>query len=546
MYITVREVLGFDCLQKSRLLAGEEGLDREIRYIDVIEVPDVASWLKEGGFYLTTGYSIKDDISAQLKLVESMVAKRAAALGIKFGRYLEEIPGKVISYCNQHCLPIISIPKEIPYLDISVPILTAILHRQAYLLQQGEKIHQELTRVFLKGGKQKEIAEALYGLMEKPVIIQDCRQKILIQVGAEDLQEEIKVDIANPIENLASRFCQDYRPIRIAESEGAIPRYIAPVIIYQRIFGYVSILETDPMLHDVDIKALEQASVVLALEMLKEKEKGEVANRLKGELLDDLVNGKYDSPLVIIRRGHYLGWNLTKSYFILYVDIDNFEDFILTNKDEVRIQSIKDIIKDTANHTISYYNREAILVNKNDSLVVLLSYRPEESQDERVEFAKKIKKSIETELPQFIISVGIGNFYPHINGLKQSYHEALQAITIGRDVFGQGQIYHYNQLGVYRLLVTLQENKNLRDYYYEVLGPILNVENDEMLMTICSMFRNFGNKSRAAKELCIHRNSLRYRLQKLERLLGVDLDDPEQWLELFIAAKIGQVLSKTT
>ena len=68
-------------LTRARLVAGAAGLDREVSFVDVLEVPDAAGWFRPHLLVLTTGYAVRDDAKAQLRLVEGLGRAGAAGPG---------------------------------------------------------------------------------------------------------------------------------------------------------------------------------------------------------------------------------------------------------------------------------------------------------------------------------------------------------------------------------------------------------------------------------------------------------------------------------
>ena len=72
MYITVREMLKIGVLQRAILICGENGLDNIVKSVTVMDVPDISKWLKGNEFLLTNAFTIKDDISAQKKLITDL------------------------------------------------------------------------------------------------------------------------------------------------------------------------------------------------------------------------------------------------------------------------------------------------------------------------------------------------------------------------------------------------------------------------------------------------------------------------------------------
>lgn len=130
MTITINEALKIGRLKEGEIIAGKEGLNRVISYVDVLEVPDIAPWLREKVLLLTTGYAIKDKPSMQINLIEELTIKGAAGLVIKEDRFLKTIPREMIYNANRLKLPIILIPGNIPYIEITHPLLNEILERQ--------------------------------------------------------------------------------------------------------------------------------------------------------------------------------------------------------------------------------------------------------------------------------------------------------------------------------------------------------------------------------------------------------------------------------
>ncbi|MEW8974142.1 MAG: PucR family transcriptional regulator [Tissierellaceae bacterium] len=130
MTITVRDAIKVGKLSQGIVIAGDNGLDNVISYIDVLEVPDIAQWLTEGVLLFTTGYAIQENIEEQINLINLLHCKKAAGLVIKANRFLKEIPKEMIKLANKLNVPIISIPGDIPYVEAIYPIIREILSHQ--------------------------------------------------------------------------------------------------------------------------------------------------------------------------------------------------------------------------------------------------------------------------------------------------------------------------------------------------------------------------------------------------------------------------------
>jgi len=543
----VEDILDFKFMRNAQIVAGKKGIEREIKYVDIIEVPDIEGWIKEGGLFLTTGYSIKDNYQAQKKIVNYLDDRQGAALCIKKGRYFKNIPEVIMEAGERLDFPIIELPSDISYVDILLPLIGEVLEKDAYLLKRSEKIHKELTNVVLRGGGIDHIAQTLYKLIPRPVLIQDENQEILALVG--DLEEEkiIKNCLHIPKSKIKNKL-DNNKVVKVLETN-KFSRLMAPIIVSGNILGYVSIFETsDKKIEQIDYRAVEHAATVIALEMLKEKEQTETEKRLKTELLTDLIQGNYSSEKSIIKRANYLGWDFKKDYLAVVIDIHDLESYYLNldYQDEEHIQEVKDNIKELVRWELLMDNKETILINKSDSLIIFYNCQDLKSREDRkkdsLKFAQKIRKKILERIPQIIISIGIGNFHKNIEGLRCSYQEGYRAIKIGKKVYKENGIYHYDELGIFKILVELEDKNILKEFQREILGKLLKEDNEELLETIDALLKNIGNKSSAAEELNIHRNSLNYRIKKFSQLLDLDLNDSENWLKIYLAVKINQII----
>src|SRR5699024_1721104 len=126
MYI--RDVMELTVSYDTKIIAGSKGMNRTVHSIEVLEVPHVEQWLTPGKLLVTTFYTLKDDISAQKKLIEKLIINEASGLMIKFGRFINSLPKEILLFAEEKNFPIISIPKEISYENLLSP-----LYKQLYI-----------------------------------------------------------------------------------------------------------------------------------------------------------------------------------------------------------------------------------------------------------------------------------------------------------------------------------------------------------------------------------------------------------------------------
>jgi len=159
-----------------------------------------------------------------------------------------------------------------------------------------------------------------------------------------------------------------------------------------------------------------------------------------------------------------------------------------------------------------------------DSRTVILVKRvfDEMDEDELEQMAAAMEETILNETT-VKICIGIGRTKPSIFQLRESYLEAMQAIEVGLMYDVTGRIYRYDSLLLERFLheIPLQiSQKYCEAIFNEEARKVLN---EEMITTINKFFENNLNLSETARQLYIHRNTLVYRLDKIQRALGLDL-----------------------
>jgi sugar diacid utilization regulator len=150
-------------------------------------------------------------------------------------------------------------------------------------------------------------------------------------------------------------------------------------------------------------------------------------------------------------------------------------------------------------------------------------------------------------LPGVVVTVGCGRVYDDPLALRTSFSEAQRALTVGRHANGPGRVYAYDDLGLSRLLLACPEPE-LTAFHVEVLGPLLDFESahpgSDLLLTLQAFLASNRNAAAAARELFVHYNTVRYRLDRIEHLLGPFQNDAGRCLALELALRAGRLLAQ--
>src|SRR5215472_4779812 len=177
--MTVREALGLESLKSAEVVAGQDGLDRRVRWTHVVDLPDLTTWVRAGQLLLTTGLSWPKADAEQRSLIRQLADKKLAAVALAVPRYLEHVPHAARDEADRLDLPLIEIPFEVPFAQITEELQRAIIAEQYQIVERSEQIHRDLTRAAASGKNLHDLAHTLGTLLERSVTFEDASGKLL-------------------------------------------------------------------------------------------------------------------------------------------------------------------------------------------------------------------------------------------------------------------------------------------------------------------------------------------------------------------------------
>lgn len=241
----------------------------------------------------------------------------------------------------------------------------------------------------------------------------------------------------------------------------------------------------------------------------------------------------------IIEQAQYYGINLNKSYQIAVFHIDNLNKELqkLQIKDNRYVNEIKENIKKSIKREFNDYGLRHMMALVQGEFAVALIPTDMFSNDLLVMILKNIVKKVEMSY-HFKIVVGVGSSYDYTEEIKLSYQEAKSTIKISKILNSKEQIYFYDGLGVYAFLSQIKNDKFLDHYAnnkLKILEDADKIQDGCLCDTLEAYLDNNCNANATAETLFIHRNTMRYRMEKIKKILGTELTDISTFLELKLA-----------
>lgn len=505
--------------------------------VNIMEVPEVVRWLRGGELLFTAGFAFKDSPEVRLSLPQALKDKGVAALAIKPGQYLSAIPGDIIERCEQLSLPLIELPPDLPYMDVMLPIIEIIISDQLQRLKKSEEIHRRLLEALLSGEGMEGIARSLAALTGHPVVILD---QYFLPVGASGL------DLV-PEEGLGLEWCPEAGKyaVRVKWREEGREGVAVPARVGRLTAGYVVVLERAGHLDEQDLMAAEQASTAAALEFAKEQAVAEAERRVAGELVEEVISGRFPSEEAIVARARALGLNLRRPLRVFLVELElpvpgpapGVPARELLDSGESRLLGL-------VRGALSRFPGAAVAATRSGSVVGLAQFR----EKDEVSVLSGLLEEAVTEARRFLAGVGMAAGVGRSCGLAEaaeSYHDAVTALRIGRLLGQAGGVTVIDDLGPYAFLAEVRSSRALLDFYRKTVGRVVDHDLETgggLARTLQAYFESRGSVETAARALFVHKNSVLYRLRRVEALTGLRLQDARDRFHLELALRVAPLV----
>ena len=519
--LTVREMLGQDAMRGTRIIAGADGLDRVVRRLNVMTVPNIVRWTKQDEFLLTTGYPLPREPGEFGALIEQLAAKGLAGLGVKLDEYLAEVPADAVELADRAAFPIVVIPATSPLDDVLSQTFETIVNRQAAALARRQQIHDAFLRVALTGGGlarlSGELAEILPGA--DVVICDPAGYPLAATTRSHDLRDS------------TGRVTGGWLVAGVhKDAETGTPWAAAIIRAGEMRHGWVLAVGGAQGLPGAAGVAVEQAALVAALEITRDLAVLAVEQQFASNALHDLVTGTAGDMDQALERAVRFGWDLRRPLTVLVArqcgteaseEAAHPQEAAALRAVELWTRAVRDRDPDAA---VAGFATELVAVV---------------GVPDAAGLARKIHADMTASTGR-AYSVGVSQVGAGPPDIPRLYEEARVALQVGRRLNGSGAVTNFAGLGLYRLISNVSQAE-LRAFVHDTLGPVLDLPEparSDLLKSLAVLSSTRFNVAESARILHYHYNTMRYRVTKLERMLGEFADDAAATLRIGVALEV--------
>lgn len=508
--ISVRDVLRLALPPNTTIVAGAAGLAHQVTWVTTLRATLPAFVNLRGGEIALIPIAaalVLDERLTLVNLIERLAHVPVAAIGA-----IGEVSEEARAAADTARIPLLHLPEEADIRDVEREVQRLIGDYDAQLERRAAQLSDLLTRRSLAG-------VGIAGLIE--TIAERTAQGIACYTPTGELRAlsargPARVALQTLHPTAAGATTQLGRSIWVQPIGGANDR-----------MGFLAL--AGELQDDWDRLAARQGAAVLAMELAKEQAVQAAEERLRGDFVQAVLAGMPADSEALMRRGQELGYDLRKPHAALLCSVGEANPTAAAHASSLLSAALTSL------------KLAAPTMRRDDGA---LCYLPISEQGPRArELAEQLRTRMVAELPG--TTLALGREAPSVANWQRSLREAEQALVLGRQLFENGRVMDFGDLGIYRLLALLRESSELWEFYRTTLAPLADydrAQHAELLKTLEAFFTNLGNLTRTAEALHVHRNTLLYRLDRIAEISGLNLENAEDRLALWIALKAHRVL----
>ena len=539
--ITVEDVRKQALPLGTRVVAGDNLLNKPVSWTTVIYPEDgmISKALQHGEIILVAPQS-KNGASAITDLDVVRWASEAKASAV----VLSDTPSPTtIAEVIAYNIPVLALPGGSRIRLVEKAVVSLLVDRKGQVERRGTQIYRQLTQISSRNEGMAELISAMARLTNKSVVIQDKRLRILYSsvqpqfvAHWEDVEQFLRKLDNLPVElQDRHRVTEIENPVLMqALPTPGLARLVSPIVTKDIGRGYLSIIGWDTDLDDIDTLVAEHGAAACALEMAKAKAVSDTEKRLRGTFLDRLLIGDV-SQQEAIRQGERFEHDMALAHVAIVLAWQENNTYSIR-----RLETLVNGVVSSKNVPALVWQRE-----REAEVLVFCAPDPENPIDSSMELAQTFSAEAQRQYPNTRVAIGLGQIAREISAWRTSYRDAVQALDLAHRLQTDTPLY-IGDLGVYQLILSLQDRDKLMDFCDRTLGTLVEYDHRQhadLIKTLEAFFACHGNLSQTAEMLIVHRNTLLYRMNRINEIAEIDLNRPETRLALHLALTVRRLLT---
>ena len=327
---------------------------------------------------------------------------------------------------------------------------------------------------------------------------------------------------------------------------GLSERVVMPIRVGDRLLGNFSVQETHRILTEEDFPLLEQAAILAAIEFLRLDQHHQTQQHRIDEFLWDLIRARSPDPETVVVRAQTLSIPLPEVFVVLVAEPSNHPQPLLADRED-GLRPVAALIRAVAGQS----GFQTLSVFRDERVITIIGAGPESSG--RPGGFAAVPEAIRTAAKEkdCHLSLGVSGQYRSVGEIPRAYAEAERALRVGHVAGWTRFVASTSNLGVLQLLPLFAETVRAHgaaEGMHSNMIRLLAEARDGLitfpaLETLEAYLDAGGDAMAAAKRLCVHPNTLNYRIRRIADVVGVDLSDGMERLAIHLEMKIRRLVT---
>lgn len=514
--LTIANLLDVDEIRRGEpeVVSGADHVGRPVRWVHIADSENVAQFLEGSELVLSTGLSYRSSPESTAKFLDQLESASASGAVIELihhdGRPDVEAIENVRAAARDREIPIVVLRRRIKFVRVTELAHQELLNRQLARVEHARTVHEVFTQLSLESAGAQHIVDRTAELLGTPVLLEDVGHRLLAHAGGPPAPHRTQRESAGTG--------------HLGEGSGHRQRWLqTPVGLRDRRWG--RLLAPGRLRFDEEAaQVVERAAQTLTLARMAERDEQDLLVQAQGGLVREIAEASDLGEKQVRERAADLGFTPRDRMIPVVVRIDRDPGADPTTL-QLRERSLhRDFVSAASAHRCSTLS--AGLQSGSFGVVLAL---PTGADDEVLE-------QIIADVPIRSATVGAGRPSDSIIGAVTGLESATQVAEIASTLeLRQRRYYRFSDVRLRGLLSSLHDDPGVRAFAEAELAPLLETDDEEMLVLLEQFLTHGGNKSALARTGFLSRPALYARLDRLQRRLGVSLEDAESRTALHVA-----------
>ncbi|MBU3144884.1 PucR family transcriptional regulator [Clostridium sp. CF012] len=535
--MNIKNVLKIQSLDGAKLIAGKKGILNEIKGVNILEAIDIENWGQSGQVILTSFFALQNLSNIELDVFfEKLHSIGICAIIIKIERLVYLIPNKIIELCDKHIIPLIQIGNSIKYESIILDILGPIIDKNVHLLNKYYEVHCDLTSLALKMPSMDEILNEFKKMIQRDVSLINSVKGTEITTNPELCHVTIMNKGEIPNERYMNFKYERMEVVYTDTDPKTVGTQIRVLIPFLGFDDYSLVIhELQNQIGFEDFMVIENAVKFIQMELLKKYVASQNLSLQKNNIISDLLNDKLYEKKNIDEVLESLRINSHKHYQIILIKLYQRDDNKPLDKN-----LMLPILRQIKNKFVLSLKDIAFL-EKSDRIVFILNFEDFQNGFNLGSIEKSMNSLNENNLfEQFYYYVSISSIVEKFD-IPKANKEVLDTQKVLRLFHHSNKLLHYEELGIYKLFLE----SNHLDKLEKFISPRINrfrLDYPQLFQTLEIFLDTNQSYTLTSEKLFLHPKTVRYRIDKIKDVLGIEFTNPEEILQIQVASRLFKLM----